>query len=63
MWSEETKQGLLRHHPGMLLVDAFSSSEALGMGSSVSSAGAAASTARFTLGPEVRVIDDDGDGT
>ncbi len=60
MWSEETKQGLLRHHPGMLLVDAFSSSEALGMGSSVSSAGAAASTARFTLGPGVRVIDDQG---
>jgi acyl-CoA synthetase (AMP-forming)/AMP-acid ligase II len=60
MWSEETKRGLLRHHPGMLLVDAFSSSEALGMGSSVSSAGGAASTARFTLGPEVRVIDDAG---
>jgi fatty-acyl-CoA synthase len=60
MWSEETKQGLLRHHPGMLLVDAFSSSEALGMGSSVSSAAGAASTARFTLGPEVRVIDDQG---
>ena len=32
MWSEETKQGLLGHHPGMLLVDAFSSSEALGHG-------------------------------
>ncbi|MHB8220866.1 MAG: AMP-binding protein [Acidimicrobiales bacterium] len=30
MWSEEIKQGLLRHHPNMLLVDAFSSSEALG---------------------------------
>ena len=62
MWSEETKQGLLRHHPGMLLVDAFSSSEAIGMGSSVSSAAGAAATARFTLGPEVRVIDDDGRG-
>ena len=61
MWSEETKQGLLRHHPGMLLVDAFSSSEAIGMGSSVSSAAGAAATARFTLGPEVRVIDDDGE--
>jgi fatty-acyl-CoA synthase len=60
MWSEETKQGLLRHHPGMLLVDAFSSSEAIGMGSSVSSGTAAAETARFTLGPEVRVIDTDG---
>ncbi|MDA8366687.1 MAG: AMP-binding protein, partial [Actinomycetota bacterium] len=38
----------------------FSSSEALGMGSSVSGAGTTASTARFTLGPEVRVLDDDG---
>ncbi len=60
MWSEETKQGLLRHHPGMLLVDAFSSSEALGMGSSVSSGTSSAHTAQFTLGPEVRVIDADG---
>ena len=60
MWSAETKAGLLGHHPNMLLVDAFSSSEALGMGSSVSGAGTTASTARFTLGPEVRVLDDDG---
>ncbi len=60
MWSEETKQGLLRHHPNMLLVDAFSSSEAIGMGSSVSTGDSAAHTARFTLGPEVRVIDPDG---
>jgi acyl-CoA synthetase (AMP-forming)/AMP-acid ligase II len=60
MWSEESKQGLLRHHPGMLLVDAFSSSEALGMGASVSSAASSAKTAQFSLGPEVRVIDDEG---
>jgi fatty-acyl-CoA synthase len=60
MWSEETKQGLLRHHPGMLLVDAFSSSEALGMGSSVSSGSSTSGTARFSLGPDVRVIDPDG---
>ncbi len=44
----------------MLLVDAFSSSEALGMGTSVSSAGAAAETARFTLGEDVRVLDPEG---
>jgi 3-oxocholest-4-en-26-oate---CoA ligase len=60
MWSESTKQGLLRHHAGMLLVDAFSSSEAIGMGSSVSSGSSSAQTAQFTLGPEVRVIDADG---
>lgn len=60
MWSEEIKKGLLDHHSGMLLVDAFSSSEALGMGSSVSRADAAERTARFTLGEDVRVVDDDG---
>ena len=49
-----------RHHPGMLLVDAFSSSEALGMGVSVSASGAAAKTATFTLGPDVKVLTEDG---
>jgi acyl-CoA synthetase (AMP-forming)/AMP-acid ligase II len=60
MWSESIKQALLGHHPGMLLVDAFSSSEALGMGLSVSGAGNAAATATFTLGPDVKVLADDG---
>jgi acyl-CoA synthetase (AMP-forming)/AMP-acid ligase II len=58
MWSKESKQGLLDHHPGMVLMDAFSSSEALGMGSSVSAAGAPAETAKFELSPETIVIDD-----
>lgn len=60
MWSEGIKQGLLAHHPGMLLMDAFSSSEALGIGSSVSSASSAAKTAEFVLGPEVKVLTPDG---
>ncbi len=60
MWSEPVKQALLAHHPGMLLVDAFSSSEALGMGMSVSGGGAAAKTASFTLGPDVKVLTEDG---
>jgi 3-oxocholest-4-en-26-oate---CoA ligase len=60
MWSEAIKEGLLAHHPGMLLVDAFSSSEALGMGMSISGAGNAAATATFTLGPDVKVLKDDG---
>jgi fatty-acyl-CoA synthase len=58
MWSRETKEGLLRHHPAMLLLDAFSSSEALGMGSSVSGAGHAVDTASFELSPDTIVIDD-----
>jgi fatty-acyl-CoA synthase len=60
MWSEATKQGLLRHHPNMLLIDAFSSSEALGMGQSISSGGSAAQTAKFSLGETAKVITDDG---
>jgi acyl-CoA synthetase (AMP-forming)/AMP-acid ligase II len=59
MWSEETKQGLLRHHGAMLLLDAFSSSEALGMGTSISGGGNAVETARFQLGPSAAVITDD----
>jgi 3-oxocholest-4-en-26-oate---CoA ligase len=60
MWSESIKQELLSHHAGMLLVDAFSSSEALGMGMSVSGAAGAAETAKFTLGPDVKVLTEDG---
>jgi fatty-acyl-CoA synthase len=60
MFSEESKQGLLRHHPGMMIVDAFSSSEAVGMGQSVSTGGAATATAKFTVGEHTKVITDDG---
>jgi 3-oxocholest-4-en-26-oate---CoA ligase len=60
MWSEPVKQALLKHHPAMMLVDAFSSSEAIGMGQSVSSAGGTTSTAKFSLGENTIVITDDG---
>jgi fatty-acyl-CoA synthase len=60
MFSEASKQGLLRHHPGMMIVDAFSSSEAVGMGQSVSTGGAATATAKFTVGEHTKVITDDG---
>ncbi|CAN5804808.1 acyl-CoA synthetase [soil metagenome] len=60
MWSEDSKQRLLAHHSGMMLIDAFSSSEALGLGQSVSSAGGTSSTAKFSLGENARVITDEG---
>jgi acyl-CoA synthetase (AMP-forming)/AMP-acid ligase II len=61
MWSEPVKEGLLRHHPGMMLVDVFSSSEAIGMGMSVSGRKQkTARTAEFALGDRARVIDDGG---
>ena len=60
MFSQETKQGLLRHHPGLMLVDMLGSSEAIGMGRSITNATDSVSTARFHLGPNTRVIDEDG---
>jgi fatty-acyl-CoA synthase len=60
MWSEETKQGLLKHHAGMMLIDAFSSSEALGMAQSVSTAAGTTHTASFALGENTLVLTDDG---
>jgi len=60
MWSEPVKEAMLRHHPGMFLIDAFSSSEAIGMGQSVSAAGAEVKTAKFTLGENARVITEEG---
>ncbi|MCL4312697.1 MAG: AMP-binding protein [Actinobacteria bacterium] len=60
MWSEQTKEGLLAHHPNMVLVDTFSSSEALGMGQSLSAATSTNSTAQFVLGENAKVIDEEG---
>ena len=60
MWSAEVKQGLLRHIPKLLMVDNLGSSEAIGMARSASKAGSASSTAGFELGPNTRVIDEDG---
>ena len=60
MWSQENKQGLLRHIPQVVLFDSFGSSEAVGMGGSVSAAGTASETAKFQLGPTCAVFTEDG---
>jgi 3-oxocholest-4-en-26-oate---CoA ligase len=60
IWSAEVKDGLLRHNPKLTMVDTLGSSEAVGMARSMSRAGSTASTAGFELGPNARVIDDDG---
>jgi len=59
MWSPAVKEGLLSHNPNMLLLDAFGSSEALGFGSSISGAGEKARSARFTIGPDCKVFNED----
>jgi acyl-CoA synthetase (AMP-forming)/AMP-acid ligase II len=60
MWSQENKEGLLRHIPQMILFDSYGSSEAVGLGGSVSGAGASEKTARFALGVSSAVFTDDG---
>ena len=60
MWSHDNKEGLLRHLPQAALFDSFGSSEAVGMGASVSTAAGASQTARFQLGPACAVFTDDG---
>jgi fatty-acyl-CoA synthase len=58
MWSLEVKRALLRHMPKAVLIDAFSSSEALGMGASMMTAAGEVQTARFALGERARVFDE-----
>ncbi len=60
MWSKETKDGLLRHNPRLIMVDSLGSSEAIGMATNTTSAASGGETARFQLGPTTRVITDDG---
>ena len=60
MWSHDNKEGLLRHLPQAALFDSFGSSEAVGMGASVSTAAGASQTARFQLGPNCVVFTEDG---
>jgi acyl-coenzyme A synthetase/AMP-(fatty) acid ligase len=60
MWSSETKQGLLRHIPRLIMVDGFASSEAMGMGESVSRKDKPVGTASFTPGPNAIVLTEDG---
>jgi acyl-CoA synthetase (AMP-forming)/AMP-acid ligase II len=60
MWSKETKDGLLRHNPRLILVDALGSSEAIGMAQSTTTADGSAESATFVLSDTTRVITDDG---
>ena len=59
MWSPPVKEGLLEYNPNMLLMDSFGSSEALGFGASVSGAGEKARSARFTIGPDCKVFNEE----
>jgi acyl-CoA synthetase (AMP-forming)/AMP-acid ligase II len=60
IWSAATKQGLLGHNERLIMVDSLGSSEAIGMASSTVSADESAKTATFKIGPNTRVVTDDG---
>ena len=61
MWSQENKRGLLEYCREATIFDAFSSSEAVGLGASASSRGAEAATAAFMLGPNCAVFNEAGE--
>ncbi len=60
MWSQEVKQGMLGHLPaGVTLLDALGSSEAPGLGMSMSTRSSSTATAEFRIGVHAQVIADD----
>ena len=59
MWSEPVKEGLLEHHPNVILVDILGSSEAIGMAKSISGRSRPAATATFELSDDALVLTDD----
>ena len=63
IWSAATKQGLLAYNDRLIMVDSLGSSEAIGMASSTVSASETTKTAAFTIGPNTRVVTDDGHGS
>ncbi|MEQ1700347.1 MAG: acyl-CoA synthetase [Ilumatobacteraceae bacterium] len=64
IWAAETKAGLLRHNQRLIMVDSLGSSEAIGMASNTTTAESAAKpgagTAKFSLGPNTKVLTEDG---
>ena len=66
IWAADTKAGLLRHNSRLIMIDSLGSSEAIGMASntttaeSAAAAGGAAATAKFSLGPNTKVLTEDG---
>jgi len=59
MWSPEVKQGLLRHNQNLILVDSFGASEAVGFGTSTTTAEGGIGVAKFQLNENVKVFTED----
>jgi fatty-acyl-CoA synthase len=59
IWSQDVKRMLLEHNRGMTLVDTFGSSEAVGFGTSITTADGETRTARFRIGEKCKVFSED----
>jgi 3-oxocholest-4-en-26-oate---CoA ligase len=59
MWTQGVKDGLIRHMQDATCQDNFSSSEAIGMGASLTTKDGTVETAKFMVSPRCRVLDDD----
>ena len=59
MWTRKVKAGLLRHNENLLLSDGFSSSEAIGLGTSLMTKDETIDVASFTLGENCKVFRED----
>ena len=62
MWSKEVKDGLLNHAPHLILIDAWGSSEAVGLGLSITTKDGSTRTAKFSLASSgVKVLTEQGE--
>ena len=59
-WSDAVKEGFLRHHPSLTLIDTLGSSESPGAGRSITKREGGNNTGRFVPGPRTRVLAEDG---
>ncbi len=59
MWSSETKAGLLRHAPDMMIADTLGSSEGLGLGASIQTSANAGAPTKFSADGQTLVVGDD----
>ena len=60
MWSSDVKRGLLKHMPQAMMIDSFGASEAVGFGTSITTAGGEVKTSKFTIGEHCKVFTEDG---
>jgi 3-oxocholest-4-en-26-oate---CoA ligase len=58
MWSPEIKAGLLRHHAGLMIIDALASSESLGMGAAIQTVANAGEETKFVHDANTLVLDE-----